>query len=49
MLYLVAMFAIVPLAGYAFSGSWRMAWRYTVTWSVLVGCMWLAGSALSLM
>lgn len=31
--YLAVMLAVVPLAGFAVTGSWRQAWRYTMAWA----------------
>jgi hypothetical protein len=45
LLYLLIMLAVVPLAGYAVSGSWWMAWRYcldfarVMLWTVAAGLL----------
>lgn len=33
------MLAIVPLAGFCVSGSWRSAWHYTKGWLQVMGIM----------
>lgn len=37
--YLAVMLAIVPLAGFCVSGSWRAAWHYTKGWLQVMGIM----------
>lgn len=37
------MLAVVPLAGFLVSGSWRAAWRYTRDWLRVMG--WTVAAA----
>lgn len=41
--YLAIMLAIVPLAGFLVTGSWRSAWRYAKDWGrVMLGTIAMA-------
>jgi hypothetical protein len=44
--YLLVMAAVVPLAGFVVTGSWRAALRYSATWLKCVAVMALAGGLL---
>lgn len=46
--YLLAMAAVIPLAGLAVTGSWRAAWEYTKTWCMHVAALAVVGLLLAL-
>jgi len=41
------MFAIVPIAGFCVTGSWRQAWRYTRDWIRVIAILAAAAGAIA--
>lgn len=46
--YVVAMLAIVPLAGFCVTGSWKQAWRYTRDWLRVMAILAAAAGVMAL-